>query len=438
MSLWPRSLLWRTFALLALLGVATTVAWFLIFRAHEQTPRAGQIAQNIASVVNLTRAALVTAQPERRRDLLIDLAENQGIEVYPGEFDDQVRDPPQTDLGRLIAAEVRVQLGEKTRLALERNGLPGVWVSFTILDDEYWMRIPRERLERDIALQWLGWATLALVLALIAAYLVVSHINRPLKALAAAAIEIGKGRTPEPVPEIGAAEIQAVSRAFNQMSRDLLRSGHDRAVILAGISHDLRTPLARLRLGAEMSQADESLKDGMRADIEEMDRTIGQFLDFARTNNAEGETTQAARMSDLAAEFVGQQHKLGRTIAMQIEETPIIQIRHQVMRRVLANLIDNALRHAMHGIELRTRKENNNTIVEVLDRGPGIPADLAEQMKQPFTQLDPARSGTVGSGLGLAIVDRAAKLHGGQFELLHRPGGGLIARVSLPDSTRGN
>jgi two-component system osmolarity sensor histidine kinase EnvZ len=431
MSLWPRSLLWRTFALLAILGVATTVAWFLIFRAHEQTPRAAQIAQNIVSVVNLTRAALVTAQPERRRDLLIDLAENEGIEVYPGEFDDQIPDTPQSDLEKLIAAEVRIHLGANTQLALERNGLPGVWVSFMIGNDDYWMRIPRDRLERDIALQWVGWAALALVLALIAAYQVVSHINRPLNALAAAAMEIGKGKTPEPVPEVGADEIQAVSRAFNQMSQDLQRIEQDRAVILAGISHDLRTPLARLRLGTEMSQADESLKEGMRADIEEMDRTIGQFLDFARLSGG-GEGAEALRISDLAAEIAEQQHKLGRDITTHIAVTPVTLVRRQVLRRVFANLIDNAVRHGGGGIELHTSEDNGASILEILDRGPGIPPDRVEQMKQPFTQLNPSRSGTIGSGLGLAIVDRAARLHGGQFDLLQRPGGGLIARIRLP------
>lgn len=436
MSFWPRSLLWRTFALLSILGVTTTVTWFLIFQAHEQTPRAGQIAQNIVSVVNLTRAALVTAQPERRRDLLIDLAENEGIEVYPGEFDDQIRNETESELSRLIAASVREHLGSQTRIALERNGLPGVWVSFIIGGDEYWMRIPRERLERDIALQWLGWAALALVLALIAAYMVVSHINRPLKALADAAVEIGRGHRPEPVPEVGAAEIQAVSRAFNQMSRDLLRTEQDRAVILAGISHDLRTPLARLRLGTEMSQADEPLKEGMRADIEEMDRTIGQFLDFARMDNDGGETTQPARLSDLAGEILRQQHKIGRDIESHIEVTPVIELRCQLMRRVIANLLDNALRHAGQGIELHTREEDGNSIIEVLDLGPGIPPEQAEHMKQPFTQMDLARSGTIGSGLGLAIVDRAARLHGGRFDLLPRPGGGLVARIRLVHSTR--
>ena len=301
-----------------------------------------------------------------------------------------------------------------------------------IAGDEYWVRIPRNRLERDIALQWLGWAALALALSLIAAYLAVSHVNRPLRALAEAAGEIGRGHTPAPVPEAGAAEIQAVARAFNKMSQDLRRLDQDRAIILAGISHDLRTPLARLRLGAEMSEADESLKEGMRADIEEMDRTISQFLDFARVTSDGREATEATRLSDLAGELVEQYARLGHPLRAQIGPTPALALGRQAMRRVLANLIDNALRHAGPDIELETFTEDGFAVAQVLDRGPGIPADQAERMKQPFTQLENARTGTIGSGLGLAIVDRVARSHGGHFDLLARPGGGLIARIRLP------
>ena len=430
MRLIPRSLLWRTFLLLAALVIVTTAAWFLIFRAYEAEPRARAIAQNLVSVVNLTRLALVTAQPERRRDLLGQLSEREGIEVYPAAPGELIEPLPDIPVLQLVEAYVRIELGDETRLALARDGMPGMWVSFGIADDDYWVRIPRERLERRIALQWIVWGALALVLALTAAYFIVSRVSRPLKRLALAASRVGQGRLPEPVPEMGPAEIETLSRAFNQMTRDLSRLDQDRALILAGVSHDLRTPLARLRLGVEMSSADEGLAEGMRSDIDEMDRIIGQFLDFARTDG--GELPVSARLSSLAADVVERQHKLGHAVTGRINELPEMKLRATAMRRAINNLVDNALRYAASPVEVAARAEGRDAVIEVLDRGPGIPAAERERMKQPFTRMEEARSNAGGSGLGLAIVDRIVAAHGGRFELDSRDGGGLIARIRIP------
>lgn len=430
MSILPRSLLWRTFLLLAALVVLATAAWFEIFRAYEIEPRARGIAQNVVSMVNITRAALITASPQKRRELLIDLAEREGIEVYPAEPGESVSALPESELLQLVVAGARDQLGVNTRFAEKREGLPGFWVSFRIDEDEYWARIPRERIERRIALQWLGWGLLALALALLAAFFIVSHIDRPLKALAAAASEIGHGKHPRPVPESGPIELQTLSRAFNQMSQDLARLDEDRALILAGVSHDLRTPLARLRLGVEMSGAEDSLKSGMNADIEEMDRIINQFLDFARAGG--GEVPAEASLSALAGEVVEHYRKLGYALRSDIRPTPARPIRPMAMRRAISNLVDNALRYGETDVLVVVRNGAGTAWLEVLDRGPGIPPQEAERLKQPFTRLDASRAGRGGSGLGLAIVERIVQAHQGRFELLPREGGGLLARVSLP------
>jgi len=431
MTLWPRSLLWRTFLLLALLALATTTGWFLIFRTYEQQPRARQIAQNIVSVVNLTRAALVTAQADRRRELLVDLADSENIQVYPSEPGEQIVPLPNTPLVNLINEQVHQQLGGNTRLAFQRDGLPGLWVTFDIEGDQYWVRVPRERLERRVALQWIGWGALALALTLLAAYLIVSHISRPLKTLARAATEIGHGRLPARVPESGAAEVRTLSHAFNEMARDLARLDEDRALILAGVSHDLRTPLARLRLGVEMSAADESIREGMNADIEEMDRIIGQFLDFARAGEA-GERAEVTAIDDIVQEAIEHYGKLGHDLEADLASRVSIPARPKALRRAVANLVDNALRYGREPVSIRTRSRAAQALIEVMDRGRGIPPGDMERMKLPFTRLEPARvGGSGGSGLGLAIVERVAQSHGGRLELEPREGGGLVARLVL-------
>jgi two-component system osmolarity sensor histidine kinase EnvZ len=430
MTLFPRTLLWRSFLLISLLMIISVAAWFQILRNYEREPRAKQLAQMVVSVVNLTRAALVTANADKRRELLMDLSEREGIRVYPAEPGDKLVASPDTPFARMLHAEVRRQLGEDTRFAAGIGDLHGFFISFDIDDDEYWVMLPRERVERLFPWQSLGWTALTLLLSLAGAWLIVSRINQPLKALAAAAADIGKGKTPVPLPESGPVEIETLARSFNQMSQDLARLDADRALILAGVSHDLRTPLARLRLSTEMSASDEALKQGMIADIGEMDSIIGQFLDFARTRNEE--PLEPTDVADLAREVVEHQLRLGHAVQAHIDPVPVRSLRRMGIKRLISNLVDNALAYGEKDVCVATRSEGGKLILEVLDRGPGIPPQQAERLKQPFTRLEQARSGKGGSGLGLAIVDRIARHHGGSFELLPRDGGGLIARVSLP------
>lgn len=431
MRLWPRTLLWRTFALIALLIVLALGAWLQIFLIAQREPRARQTAQMVASIVNLTHAALLSAAPERRRDLLIELSDREGIRVYPSDPGEQVV-ALETDrvVPRIFAEEIRNELGHDTRIAVARDGLPGYWVSFRIVDDEYWMMIPRDRVERQQALQWLGWGALALVIALGGAYLVVFRIKRPLRALTHAAAEIGRGRSPAPLAEGGPEEIRTLSNGFNQMSRDLARLESDRALILAGVSHDLRTPLARLRLSIEMSGADASLKQGMDTDIDEMDRIIGQFLDFARTEG--GEPVEQLDLAALARECTRHYRERGQDVRDEIAPTPPVNARALAVRRMIVNLIDNALHYGRRDVVVATGTDGPDAVLEVRDRGPGIPGAEIERLKQPFTRLETARGDAGGSGLGLAIVDRVARMHGGSLDLVPREGGGLIARVTLP------
>lgn len=428
----PRTLLWRTFLLVGLLELLSVLAWYTIYSHFSREPRARQTAQLVVSVVNLTRAALVTAQPEKRRDLLIDLSDREGIRIYPAEDGEKVAPLPDRPLLRLISTDVRRQLGPETRLSLEREGEPGFWVSFSIDDDDYWVMLPKDRLEQTIPAQWIGWGAAAVALSLAGAYLIVFGVTRPLQALSKAAVAIGHGDVPQPLAERGASEIATVARTFNQMARDLQQLDADRALILAGVSHDLRTPLARLRLGVEMSGADEATRQGMAEDIGEMDRVIGQFLDFARETS--GEAPQPVDLGALVDEVAESYRRRGAPVQAHVASVPELSARPLALRRQLTNLIDNALRHggSETPVEIYGRRDADRVVLEVRDRGPGIPADQVERLKRPFTRLEDARSGTTSAGLGLAIVDRIARAHGGTFDLLPRADGGLIARITLP------
>ncbi|HEY4637702.1 MAG TPA: ATP-binding protein, partial [Burkholderiales bacterium] len=189
-----------------------------------------------------------------------------------------------------------------------------------------------------------------------------------------------------------------------------------------------RTPLSRLRLALEMSGAEAAAAQGMSADIDEMDQVIGQFLEFARGENEARETQDPGAMLDEIGEHYA---RLGCQVAVRKGKVAPFPFARMALHRAISNLVENALRYAGEPVEVEARREGAQVVIEVLDRGPGIPDGESERLKRPFTRLDEARSGRGGAGLGLAIVERVARAHGGRLELLPRPGGGLTARLSL-------
>ena len=432
----PGGVFWRTFLLLALLIGASLAGWFQSFRIFERTPRAQQIAQTVVSVVNVTRSALVHSDPAKRTDLLADLASNESIRIYPLEPSDVVDALRDTASNALMLDYVRARLGRDTRMVRSVNGREGIWVSFSIEDDDYWVAFERDRLEVVGGLQWFGWGAVALGLSLVGAVAMSRLINLPLKRLASAAVVIGTGGRPPALPEKGPREIRDANASFNAMVDDLARIEADRVLLLAGISHDLRTPLTRLRLEAEMSVSNDEARAAIEADVEQMDSIINQFLDYARpleSEHAFEDIDLATLVSDALAglgtdERIALRTDLGATSPVRGHPTEI--------RRVLANLIENARRYgATPGsdvADVTVRTFGHPPRVEVADRGAGIPADAIKRMKQPFTRLDAARGQANGAGLGLAIVERIALRHRARFELTPREGGGLVASFAFP------
>ncbi len=422
------TLLARSFLLIALLIVVSVLATFQVYRVYEREPRARELAQQTVSVVNLTRAALVNADPFLRRALLVELNEREGLRVYPVTDAEKLAPLPAEPLIDLVKARVRRELGERTRFAYARDGEEGFWVSFYIDVDEFWVMLPGERLEPELGLAWLGWGLGLLAIALAGAWLIASRIAQPLAALTRAAGRLGRGEPHQPLAEEGTRELQSVAAAFNRMASDLERLERERAMVLAGISHDLRTPLSRLRLALEMSGGERKAVEGMRADVEEMDQVIGQFLDFAR---GEDEAKVARDLDALVGEIAEGYRKRGKEVVFRGGGVHSTRVAPLALRRAVTNLLDNALRYAATPVEVETLRDGSMALVEIRDRGPGIPAAEIERLKRPFTRLDDARSGPPGAGLGLAIAERVARAHGGSLELAPRAAGGLIARLRL-------
>jgi two-component system osmolarity sensor histidine kinase EnvZ len=340
-----------------------------------------------------------------------------------------------------IAALVREKLGADTRFSSRVNGVAGFWISFKIADDDYWLMLERERLAGLSGVQWLGWATVVGVLSLLGAALISSLVNLPLARLTAAARAIAQGVRPAPLPEKGSKEIIEANRSFNQMVDDLAQVEKDRAVILAGISHDLRTPLARMQLEVEMANLPQDAREGMQSDINQMDAIIGQFLDFAKPTDAA--TFVAVNLSEMLSE-VGREAGRIRDLKVTVDLMPGIHVMGNAtdLRRVVNNIIENARKYGKTpgqditeiAILLRVKATGHGrrAVIEICDHGVGVPEDQIAQLLKPFTRLDSARGQANGAGLGLAIVERVLSRHNAELSVSNREGGGLLLQIALP------
>jgi two-component system, OmpR family, osmolarity sensor histidine kinase EnvZ len=446
MSLIPKSLLARTAIVIALALLASQLASVLMFRYYAQLPRVQLAALGHISHLKTIRAALEVIPPEQHPAFLAKLREERGIRVIPPQrITEELEAAPDIPAIRVMRERLREQFGPEADIYVYQRGLrrqlkadanqpnppPAFVTKLPVGATNYWVVVPRSRVvEQDFSLAWFGWGVLGAFLSLLGAVFLMWRVNKPLEALAVAARDLGQGKNPPPVPEMGPGEVRAVATAFNQMRTDLARLDQERAVFLAGVSHDLRTPLSRLRLGVEMLPADPATRSDLEKDIQDINLVIDQFLDFARDESSE--PPQRMNLTQLAVGAAERAARMKFTATTELADLPPLMLRPVAMQRALDNLINNAARHGGGEILIQTRREADGTyLLSVLDRGPGIPASEVERLKKAFTRLDSARSGESGAGLGLAIVERIARMHGAKFDLLPRAGGGTEARLTF-------
>ena len=419
--------------LIALLLAISIYASLKIFDYFDREPRATTAALQAITIVNYTRASLIAAHEDRRVALLNELSGREGVRVYVADFLEDIEPIPNDPFIQLIAQKIRERLGEETIITVNHYGVAGLWISFNVDQDDFWVVIPKIQVDRPFPWHWLWWGALVGLLSLFGAYLIATRINRPLNLLVHAAERLRNGEPAPRLPEDSVDELREVSRTFNEMAESLVRLDSERTLLLAGVSHDIRTPLARLRLAVEMlpEKECESLKSGMIEDIADMDNIIHQFLDFVR--GVEGEPTKMMDINGLLTALHDRQARAGRDLKLTLSSTYFIPLRPLAMQRLLDNLVGNAYAYSKGKVEVTSKITAEKIVISVLDNGPGIPPEHAQRLLRPFERMDSARTKNEGgSGLGLAICNRIAKLHRGSLELVNRPTGGLEARLTLP------
>ena len=329
-----------------------------------------------------------------------------------------------------IEKKLAKELGvEKVTVYFKFKPIPRIWIQTPEMNGN-WVREPLKTYTNysvELIASWLFGVPLlssAIILTL------VRQMNRPLRRLQNAANNYSKtGKAPYLDTNHGPLEIRQVNQAFNHMVYTLEQTERDRQIMLAGISHDLRTALTRIRLTAEMLP-DEFFREGLIYDVDDMDAILNQFISYMRDGSDEELTD--TNINSLLQELVVQFKPLD--IRFEAQELPVIPARSLSLKRLIANLINNAKRYGAEPIELSASHVDQYILITVADHGEGIPPDQVEELMQPFVRGNSART-IQGSGLGLAIVKRIVDIHHGQINIRNREQGGLEVVISLPIPT---
>ncbi|WP_287760577.1 ATP-binding protein [Acidiphilium sp.] len=422
----PRSLFGRTLLIVILpLILLEGVALQIFYGSHLDVLSrrlAGSVAGEIAFV--LDQAALHPASSARifahaGQRFQFRFHFHEGETLTPRGLP-HVFGPVDTDLARALRRDLN------RKFSLVWNGPPGmIRVDVQLATGVMTVDVPRKRLYVGALYIFFAWLAGVTILLLGIAILFLRNQVRAIRRLALAAEAFGMGRDPGPIRPEGAIEVRRAATAFNRMQDRIRRFLTQRTAMLAGVSHDLRTPLTRLRLAIAMLPPDIADTDGMNDDVTEMERLIGLYLTFAR-----GEGTEQPQPTDIALlieDLAARAARGGAAIALDLAHLPQAVVRPEAMRRALSNLLDNAARHA-HRIVVAAAPEGGQMLRIVIDDdGPGIPAERREQMLRPFESGSAA-----GTGLGLAIARDIVAAHGGTLRLDTSPLGGLRVAITIP------
>jgi two-component system osmolarity sensor histidine kinase EnvZ len=428
----PKSAFGQTALLIGFLLLINQLVSYALVVKHVVEPSFKQINMLLAKQVKL----VFMNMPEQGREQLpIDeiltdqFKEATGLRVYPAYL------APKYGLDKAVpyhflSKQMSEYLGGNTEVRVAKEELFMVWIN-PPQDPYIWIKVPLEKFDDSEFSPLTFYLILIGGLSVIGGWFFAGHLTRPLRNLQTAANQVAKGEYPERLAFKGSTEVIGVTRAFNSMASGIKQLEDDRSLLMAGISHDLRTPLTRIRLATEMLDDREAFfKEGIEQDIDDMNEIIDQFITYIKLDREE--TAELHELNEIITQEVNAETSRGRDITMDLSVIPIMMIRAHALKRVIANLIGNAIRYGGGEVYIKSGMCGKRlAYFTVEDNGPGIAPDKIQQLFKPFVQGDNARGGQ-GSGLGLAIVHRFVNNHGGKVLITNRPQGGLCVRVDLP------
>ena len=428
MKILPKSAFGQTVLLIGVLLLINQVVSYVSVTYYFIQPHYEQINSLVSSQVKMLFLEGVDIDDPKQREAIYQQTQ---IRIYDS-AEAMENGLDQAAYYVFFSRQISRDLGGEADVRISAHSPYLIWVN-PPQNRDIWISVPLASFSEGDISPLTVYLLVIGILSVAGGWLFVRRLNKPLHALQSAALEVGKGNIPEPLREQGTSELISVTRAFNQMSKGIKQLENDRALLTAGISHDLRTPLTSIRLASEMLPEDQDwIKDGIVHDIEDMNDIIDQFIDYVRQDKQERREKLSlnALIEDVVqARNIEEHHH----IDTDLQAIPEVLLRKVAIKRVLDNLIENAFRYGSNNIVIRSGVLNRpkRVFFSVRDFGPGIPEDQIESLCQPFTQGDKAR-GSLGSGLGLAIIKRIVSHHSGEIDIQNHPEGGLIVTVSLP------
>jgi two-component system osmolarity sensor histidine kinase EnvZ len=426
----PRSLLGRTLLIMLVPLVLVQAIALQLFYGNHLGIVSRRLSSAIAGEIYYTVELMQQFRNPIDREWALEMARQQftlAMHMEPG----AVLEPqPRLNIPGPMDDDLDAALTEKFNVPFTMDWTSdprSVLIRLQLPDGVLDVEAPRKRLAIGTFFLFVGWLVGSALLLFGIAALFMRNQVRAIHRLARSAEAFGMGRDVPQIRPEGAAEVRQAAAAFNRMQERIRRFLAQRTEMLAGVSHDLRTPLTRLRLALAMLPRTDELRQDvaeMTADVEEMDRMIGGYLAFAR-----GEGTEQAESVNLAIildDVAAGARRAGALLDLDVPSDLTLKLRADAVRRAITNLVDNARRHARH-VVLAAVPQGRSVLVTVDDDGPGIPADKRESVFRPF------ESGSIGgTGLGLTIARDIVRAHGGEIVLEDSPLGGLRARIRLP------
>jgi len=427
----PRSLLGRSLMIIVTPLVLLQVISGTIFYESHWDKVTQRLAEGVAGDVSATITLLRQFPGAENREWIFGVVAKD-MALSARMLDDEIlpNEPPRGSglMETMLIEALRERVKRPFQIdtvSLDRYVLIRVQLSDGVLETI----VSRKRLFSSTTYVFVLWMIGSSLILFGVATIFMRNQVKPIRRLAIAADNFGKGREVAAFKPEGAKEVRQAASAFLAMRDRILRQINQRTEMLAGVSHDLRTPLTRMRLQLEMAGSLDGIDD-MKTDVGEMEHMLESYLAFAR-----GEGTEEPKPTNLTAllnEAASQSRRKGGAVDLHCEGQMALPLRPNALKRAIVNLIENALRYAEH-VAVRAGRRGDAIEIIIDDDGPGIPADKREEVFKPFFRLEGSRNpGTGGSGLGLAITRDIIRGHGGDIELDDAPGGGLRARIRLP------